>query len=365
MTASTLRVGLIGANADYGWSPRAHIPAILALPDVELAAVCTAHEATARESAERFDVPLSFHDHHEMLARGDIDAVAVSVRVPKHYPLTMDALEAGKHVYTEWPLGANLKEAEEMADLARAKGVRTMVGLQARCSPVFLTLKELVEEGFVGEVLSCNMTQFGSGVLSRTSDRTWQRDVTLGANTLTISFGHIIDSLCMCLGELDQVSAVVGTRVHQWRESDTGRIVDVTSPDNVLVNGTLGSGAVVSAHVASIPWQGSAYRLQVYGRDGTLVLTADEHPQLNGMRILGARGRDQELKELPIPERLTWVPEDVPQGAPFNVAQMWSRFANAIESDAEAEPDFDLAVTRHRLLDAVQRASDTGQRQTV
>ena len=365
MAAGRLSVGLIGANVGYGWSPRAHIPAILALPELELAAVCTAHADTAEESAKKFGVPLAYHDHREMLANADIDVIAVSVRVPKHHRMTMDALDAGKHVYTEWPLGANLHEAEEMVDLARAKGVKTMVGLQARCSPVFLRLKELVDEGYVGEVLSCRMTQFGSGVLARPSGRTWQKDVTLGATTFTISFGHIVDSLCMCLGEFENVSAVVDTRVPQWQESDTGHTVDVTSPDNVLVSGTLASGALVSAHVANIPWHGSAYRLEVYGRDGTLVLAANEHPQLDGMSILGAKGSDRALEELPVSERLRWVPKSVPQGAPFNVAQMWSRFANAIRSDTGVEPDFDMALTRHRLLDAVQRASDTGQRQTL
>jgi predicted dehydrogenase len=361
--ASSLRVGLIGANVGYGWSPRAHLPALLALPDLELVAVCTSHADTARESAARFGAPMAFDNHLEMLARADLDVVGVSVRVPLHHRLTMDVLEAGKHVYTEWPLGASLQEAEEMADLARRKGVQTMVGLQGRCSPYYLRLEELIGEGYVGEVLAANMTSFGSGVLSRTSDRTWQSDRTLGATTMTIAFGHIVDTLCMCLGEFAEVSAVVETRVPRWHETDTGRMVDVTAPDNVLVSGVLASGALVSAHVSSVPWHGRGYRLQIYGREGTLIIEAQQHPHLETMRILGAKEGEPELKELPIPRRLTWVPDAVPQGPPFNVAQMWSRLANAIRTGERAEPDFDTAVTRHRLLDAIQRASDTGKRQ--
>ena len=128
-----------------------------------------------------------------------------------------------------------------------------------------LHMKELVQGGYVGEVLSCHMSLFGSGVLTRTSGRTWQRDVTLGANTHTISFGHAIDALCMCLGEFKEVSSVISTQVPQWRETDTNKMVDVTSPDNILLNGVLESGAVVSAHTASIPWHGSGFRLEVYG----------------------------------------------------------------------------------------------------
>src|SRR5207244_4992002 len=96
-----------------------------------------------------------FHDYHEMVRHPDIDLVSVSVRVPLHHAMVMAALHAGKHVYCEWPLGANLAEAEAMAALARATGVRTMIGLQANGDPVLLRLRELLAEGYVGEVLSC------------------------------------------------------------------------------------------------------------------------------------------------------------------------------------------------------------------
>ena len=360
-----LRVGVIGANPDRGWAQRAHLPALVALPDMQLVAVCTTRDESARASAEKFGADKAFSNHQEMLSDADLDAVAVSVKVPDHYQLTMDCLEAGKHVYTEWPLGANLHEAEELARAAANKGVRALVGLQGRCHPTYLRARELIEEGYVGEVLSASLTQFGSGILARGSDRTWQRDKTLGANTLTINFGHLIDALCICLGEFTELSAVISTRVRQWHETDTGRTVDVTSPDNVLVTGALASGAVVSVHVSSVPWLGSGYRLEVYGREGTLVLSAAEHPQLGGLKLRGGRGSDSELLELSVPDRLKWVPDSVPDGPPFNVAQMWSRLADAIRTGGQVEPDFDSAVARHRLLDAIQRASDTGQRQAV
>lgn len=365
MANKKLRVGIIGANVNYGWGPRAHLPALVALPDIDLVAVCTAHEDTARESAERYGVPAAFHDHMEMLKQDDIDAVGVIVRVPLHHRLTMDVVAAGKHVFTEWPLGANLAEAEEMAELARKQNVHTMVGLQARCSPAILRLKELIEQGYVGEVVSSHMALFGSGVLTRTSGRTWQRERVLGANTLTISFGHAIDALCMCLGEFKEVSSVVTTQIPQWHETDTDRMVDVTSPDNILISGVLESGAVVSAHVSSIPWHGSGFRLEVYGRDGTLTLEGSGGAQIESIRLRGGKGKDDSLEDLEVSPHHMWVREEIPQGPPYNVAQMWSRFADAIAGGTRAEPDFDTAVQRQRMLAAIEMASETGQRQTL
>jgi predicted dehydrogenase len=228
-------------------------------------------------------------------------------------------------------------------------------------------MRELVAEGYVGEVLSVNMTHMGSGVLTRTADRTWQRDVTLGANTLTITFGHSMDALCMVAGELTEVSAVVSTQVPQWYETDTKRHVDVTSPDNIMLTGKLEGGAVVSANVGVHPYHGSGYRLEIYGREGTLMmLGGGDAGKETERRIMGGRKDDRTMQELPVPDRLKWVPKEVQDAGPgYDVGQMWVKFAEAIRTDSRIEPDFESAVRRHRMLDAIVRSSETGQRQKI
>src|SRR3954452_1080922 len=130
----------------------------MASPDVEMTAVCTTRPESAEEAREAYGAKLAFHDYREMVVSPEIDAVAVVIRVPSHYEPTRAALEAGKHVYTEWPLGQTTAEAEELAALAHAKGVRTAVGLQARVNPALLYMKEQIESGYVGEVLACQVT---------------------------------------------------------------------------------------------------------------------------------------------------------------------------------------------------------------
>ena len=269
MAKGKVRLGLIGANARYGWSMRAHLPALLALPEYELTAVCTAHPETAEESAKHYGARLAFHDFNEMVSHPDVDVVSVSVKAPLHYPIVMAALRAGKDVFCEWPLGANLAEAEEMANLAKSKGVRTMIGLQANGDPTLLRLQELVEEGYAGEVLACNMTMFLPGLLERGLDRAWMADQAKGAHTLSIAAGHAIDVLCFCVGDFKEVSALVSTQVPVWQTSEPGKTVEVTSPDNVLVSGVLVNGAVASVHVSTVAWHGTGWKMEVYGREGT------------------------------------------------------------------------------------------------
>ena len=340
-----------------GWACRSHLPAIVASPEFELAAVCTTRMETANESARQYGARLVFDDYHKMLAHPEIDAVAVVLRVPAHYQITKDAINAGKHVFTEWPLGRTLEEAEELAALARSKGVKVVVGLQARAAPAVLQMKQLVEEGYVGEIMSCSLRLTRGGVLARPSDRTWQRDDELGATTLTIPAGHSIDAMRFVVGDFSEVSAVVSTQALEWLETDTQQLLDVTGPDNILVSGRLANGAVVSVHVASIPWAGSGYRLEIFGREGTLVATSGDSPQLATVRLQGARQGD-ELAELPLSSDHTYVLGGMPQGAPFNVGQLYYLFGQAIRGEASRQPDFDTAVSLHRLIESIRKASN-------
>jgi predicted dehydrogenase len=359
--ANKIRLGFVGANVRAAWAAQSHYPALLASPDVALTAVCTTRPASAEEARQAFGAKLAFHDFRAMVASPEIDAVAVVVKVPEHYAPTRAAIEAGKHVYTEWPLGRTTAEAEELAALAKAKGVLTAVGLQSRVSPTLMYIKEHITAGYVGEVLSCSVTTMRDGALERLSSRTWQRDVSLGAHTLTIATGHVIDALRFVVGDFARVACLVTTQARQWYETDTQRLVEVTAPDNVLVSGQLKRGAVASVQVGAVPWAGSGFRMEIYGREGTLIATGKVSSQRGEtLRLQGARG-SHTLSDLPVPERFVHVPADFPRGDPFNVGQMYALFAEAIRTGQSRLPTFDTAVDLHRFIDTIQQASETGR----
>jgi predicted dehydrogenase len=199
------------------------------------------------------------------------------------------------------------------------------------------------------------------GPLERPSSRTWQRDASLGANTLTIANGHVIDALRFVAGPFTRVACMVTTQVQQWYETDTEQWVEVTSPDNVRVSGQLESGAAASVHVGAVPWAGSGFRMEIYGREGTLVATGSVSSQRGEMlRVQGARG-SHELSDLAIPERFVYVPADFPRGDPFNIGQIYTLFAEAIRTGQSRLPTFDTAVDLHRFIDMIKQASDTGR----
>ena len=364
--ADPTRVGIVGATVTLGgsgWGANAHVPALHALPDYELTAVCTAHEETATASAARFGAELAFHDIDDMLLRSDVDLVVVSVRMPLHHQLVMAGLRAGKPVFCEWPLGATLAEAEEMADLARERGLRTAVGLQTRSDPNIRHARDLIAQGYIGEVLTANLSVMTQAVVERGPGRSWQAVRANGANTLTIAGGHAIDALCFILGEVVELSARVTTRIREWRDEETGASVPVDAPDSIAVAARIESGAEIAIQVASVPAQPTGTRLEIYGHEGALFLTA-RSANIGPNQLHGARGSDA-LAELAPPDEYLVVPEGTPPGPPRNVAHAYARMADALGTGEEFDPDFYLAVRRHRLLAAIERSSETGMAVTV
>ena len=357
-----IRVGIVGATVTQGgssWGQNAHVPALKALPGYELKAVCTAHEDTAKASAAAFGAEHAFHRFGDMVAHPDIDLIVVVVRVPGHRELVMAGLQAGKAVLCEWPLGRTLAEAEEMAGLAHQRSLKTIVGLQGRSDPAILYARELVQQGHIGEVLTAHLTTAAPAVLQRGPGRIWQGVRANGANTLTIAGGHAIDALCAVLGEFAEISARVSTRIPEWRTLD-GKPVPVDAPDSINVVGRMVSGAEVSVNVAAVPSNAGGNRMEIYGREGALVVRGDGSFNIGPSQVHAGKGKEP-MAPMPIPSKHKIVPDGIPSGPPYNVAQAYARAAGALRGGGSFDVDFDLAVRRHKLIDAIERSSATGR----
>ena len=360
--ADKIRVGIVGATVTQGgsgWGANAHVPALKALPHYELKAVCTSHADTAKASAAAFGAEQAFHRFGDMAGHRDVDLIVVCVRVPGHRELVLAGLQAGKAVFCEWPLGANLAEAEEMAGLARQRSLKTIVGLQARSDPAILYARDLVQGGYIGAVLTAHLNTVAQAQLQRGPGRIWQGVRANGANTLTIAGGHAIDALCAVLGEFAEVSARVSTRIPEWRTLE-GHMVPVDSPDSITVVGRMVSGAEVAVNVAAVPSNPSGNRLEIYGREGALVIRANGALSLGPNQMYAGKGTEP-MASMPVPAKYRFAPEGTPGGQPYNVAQAYARAADALRGRRSFDVDFNLAVQRHKLIDAIERSSATGR----
>jgi predicted dehydrogenase len=366
-TAERIRVGIIGANPDRGWAAQAHIPALTSLSDdFEITALSTSRRESADAAGQRFGVPAAFDNHQDLVNSDAVDVVVITVKVPHHLQLASAALDAGKAVYCEWPLGNGLKEAETLAGLANERDVLAVAGLQARSAPAVAYVRDLIAQGYVGEVLSTTLIGSGMGWGPTVpSYNAYVNDKRNGATMLSIALGHAADALCHCLGEVRELSATMTARRTTFEIEETGATGPMTADDQVSVSGLLEAGAALSIHYRGGSSRGTNLLWEINGTEGDLQLTAaGGQVQIFEMDVRGGSGAQSSLETLPVPEQYRWAPPQAP-GPSTNVAQAYGRFARDYRDGTHLCPTFDDAVTRHRMLDAIEMAAATGQRQTL
>lgn len=366
MTKAKWGVGIIGVQPERSWAAVAHVPALQALPEFEIVALSTTRAASARAAGEALGVANCYDNHHDLVNDPAVDVVVVTVKVPHHRELVSAALQAGKHVYCEWPLGNGLEDAQAIADEARRAGVRSIIGLQARYSPEIAHVRRLIADGYVGKVLST--TLIGSGLVWGTmidQANAYTMDRANGATMLSIPMGHSLDAVCDCLGEIAEVSAEIAVQQPDFLNVETGEQGTKTSPDQVAFVGRMASGATIACHYRAGASRGTNLLWEINGTEGDIVVTSvGGHMQMLDLAVSGAQGKDQAVQPLPTPAEFRTAPAGL-GGPALNVAQAWQCFAEDLRDGTRKAADFDHAVVRHRMLAAIERSAASGSKETV
>jgi len=184
-----------------------------------------------------------------------------------------------------------------------------------------------------------------------------------GGTMLSIAVGHTADALCYCLGEVSELSATMAMRRQTFTIAGTGERKPMTTDDQVCVSGLLEGGGALSIHYRGGVSRGTNLLWEINGTEGDLQLTAaGGQAQIFEMTVRGGKDARSSLEVLPVPLKYWWSP---PQGPSTNVAQAYARFARDYREGTHLSPTFDDAVTRHRMLDAIETAAATGQRRTL
>jgi len=329
-------------------------------------AVSTTSSASASASAKKYSESVGhavkpFHGNTSQIASDpDVDLVVIAVRAPAHKATLLPAIEAGKDVFVEWPAGVGLQEASSIAEAARKKGVRTMVGLQGRQAPAIKKVKEILESGKIGKILSSSIIAlaplelgYWGPLVSETNAYTV--DGTQGASMLDIGVGHQLGIVTYLLGDFASISATTATHyptatLIDSERKPTSKTVAVTAPDQVAFTGTFKSGVI-----SSIIWRGGMKSTpgrkqlvwEIDGEEGSIRLERDAMGSAF-IHILDPKlYLNGELVEVQNPTGLT-----------DNLTAAWAEYAKGEKGDYTTMED---AVRIHRVLDAVTRSAKEGR----
>jgi predicted dehydrogenase len=285
-------VGIVG----IGFGLSAELPGFRACEGVEVLAVCSARRERVEAAAQQHSIPHAFTDYGEMLTVEGLDLVSIVTPVYLHHPMTVAALEAGKHVLCDKPTAMNVAEAREMYTGAQTAGVIHMIDHELRFNPTRRKLKQMLDEGYIGQLYHVNaniFSDFRADPIARKWD--WWSEAEKGGGALGAAASHQIDLLRWWVGEPLRVSGQLGTFVKQRQLPDSTEMRTVTSDDQCSFMAESGNGALASVFITNVARHPQGMRTEFQGERGTLILDAEE-------RLWGRRAGESGLTEFTVPD---------------------------------------------------------------
>ena len=266
MTETMINVGVIGAGAN---TISRHIPGLLAQPGVQILAVANRTRSSARKVAKRFGIAQALDSWEDVIYHDDIDAVCIGTWPYMHAPLTIAALESGKHVLCEARMAMNAMEAQTMLEVSRMNP-----GLVAQIVPgpmtfrVDRTIIEMIGAGFIGDLIAIDARMSDAGFPQPDAPMHWRQDRDVSGNNV-MSMGIWYESILRWLGPARSVQAV-GQNVVRHRRDAEGRRRAMTIPDHVDVIGEMEQGGQMRLSVSGAIGHVPAVDIYLCGTEGTL-----------------------------------------------------------------------------------------------
>jgi predicted dehydrogenase len=341
MSHPTLRIGLIGAGAN---TKLRHIPGLRAVPGVELVAVCNRRPESTAAAVRDLEIPRPFAHWQDLIADPDIDAVVIGAWPYLHCPVTLAALEAGKHVLTEARMALNAAEAHRMEQAARR---HPELVTQVVPSPFGLkgdqVMRRLIDEGFLGDLREVQVYHFGGSLADPAAPLSWRQDAALsGFNMLTL--GILQETLLRWTAPPVRVMAQVHAFIPSRIDPASGVRRATGTPDSVQALAVLRDGARAVYQLSGVTPHGQGMGIRFFGSEGVL------HYDLTQDRIVGSGRRGGEsLEEILIPA---------------DEAGGWQVESDFVASIREGKPvlrtDFATGVAYMEFTEAVARSARTG-----
>ena len=355
MAATVRKVGIIGA----GFGAAVYVPAFQS-EGWQVAAICSRNRDKAAKAAAAAGIAHVHTDPLELIARDDLDAVAIATPPAAHRDLAIAALRVGKDVLCEKPFAMDAKQAAEMRDEAQRSGRTAMVGHEFRHTPQRAYVKALLDDGYVGRFNLCTIELFLDRYVTREPRAlAWMAREAEGGGVLGALGSHYIDALRHWFGDVATVTGRLGNLRPDVLDPATNQVVRADTDDTFsftleFVNGGM---ATMIASFAATPARGA--KVVVMGERGTLIAEQPgPNPMEDGVVIASRDGAP--LQPLPTP----------PQYTPFKDARdprlmafrlLVREFTRGIDTRTSPAPNFDDGLRCQQVMDAVRASHAAGK----
>ncbi len=356
MNKDCVRVGIIGCG---GIANGKHMPSLAKLPNVRMVAFCDIIEERALRAREKYGSPedLVCTDYRELLADRTIDVVHVLTPNRWHSSITVDALEAGKHVMCEKPMAINTEEAQKMLDAARRTGMKLTIGYQSRQRADARYLKQEVEAGTLGEIYYAKAT-----ALRRRAVPTWGvflDEYAQGGGPLIDIGTHALDLTLWTMNNY-KPKYCVGTTYHKLnKQTNQGNDWGNWDPEKFTVEDSA-FGFIVMEDGATINLEASWALNTLDTREAVTSLcgTLGGADMMDGLRFNGIRNN----------QKFMFTPQLSGKGAAFYSAEKHpsaeyleaKQWIDAVINDTQPCVTPEQAIVVTKILEGIYISASTG-----
>jgi len=357
---SKIRVGIVGAGT---WAEYGHIPSLKLLPQYEITAIFSRSQEKADAVAAQHGIKHAVNTLEALVSHPEVDLVLVLNPAPSHEHAIRAAIAAGKDVFSEWPLTPSKAVSQELMDLANQAGVRHIVGLQRRLGPDYRYVRDLVRDGYIGELRSVRLHVSVEYFQKR---RLQSLYFTVPAENfsslLSIYGGHFFDAVFTMTGHPDSIHALTVNQFKEVTLIESGTVMPHTLADQVVVSGSFANGAVLTAHLEAGKRNNFGWQLDLTGSEGDLKIS--NHTSFgNAFNVIeGAQGDAQAMQVLPVPDMYNWLPPSELGGSQLELANLYAAYARDVQDGTRLAPTFADGLAMHELIDSIEASSSSGQR---
>jgi len=359
MGTDRIRVAVIGLGH---WGAHAHLPALAARDDVEVVALVDTHTDTLLPIAEQYGIRQTYSDVDTLFREVvGLDAIVLATPTDTHHDVVMEAFGAGLHVLCEKPLAYDLRQAHEMVDAARSSKRVGKMGFLFRSSPVVERMKQLIDEGYIGEVKLFESVTLNAQFVDPQKPLHWKMQRARANGGVFVEYGsHSIDLALWFGGPITSVVAHGVTLVPERSNQDGAmRAVDVDDAASWIATYESGAEALFRTGWASLPVGGGGVR--IYGSRGSLAWQLDPTTR-RSEKLLASTLAEPEPHVL-----LDFAPPFDPQtdaGAfPLGLLARYNKrlvdsFVNDIRAGHASGPTFEDGLAAQRVLAAIRTSLD-------
>ncbi|MEM7580370.1 MAG: Gfo/Idh/MocA family oxidoreductase [Cyanobacteria bacterium P01_A01_bin.80] len=346
VSSSVIGIAVVGT----GFGKKVHIPAFKAHSQTEVVAVYHRNIETAKEITQSHDIPHACNSIADIVALDEVQAVSISTPPFLHYEMAKEVLEGGKHILLEKPVTLNVKEAQEIYQLARSLNLIAMVDFEFRFVPGWLLFQELLAQGYVGNKRLIKIDWLGSSRSNPERAWNWYALKDKGGGALGSLGSHSFDYINWLFGSVKKLNAHFTTSITQRPDPSTGELKPVDSDDVSMLMLELADGTPCQITISAVVHASRTHWIEVYGDEGTLVLGSENQKDyIHGFRVWGSK-IGKASAEIEIPNRLVF-PKNYTDGRISAFLRVVDEWVKGIQTQTTTQPSMQEGIYSQLLMD--------------